>query len=298
MKPVRASWHNFVAFIPDLLFIIVVIVGARYLIKLLRFFSKELAGERLKIAGFYPDWARPTFNLIRFVIYILVLVITVPYLPFFESKAFRGISIFMGVLLSFGSSTAVSNIIAGLVLTYMRPFVIGDRVKIGETIGDVKEKTLLVTRVRTIKNEDISIPNANILNNHLKNFTKNARDLGIILHTSVTIGYDVSWKKVHELLLSAADKCELAEKEPKPFIFQKSLDDFYVNYELNIHTKQAGKMAFIYSELHKHILDAFNNEGIEILSPHYSALRDGHSLTIPKENVPKDYKKPGFSMGI
>ena len=176
----------------------------------------------------------------------------------------------------------------------MRPFKIGDRVKIGETVGDVMEKTLLVTRLKTIKNEDITIPNAQILTTQLKNFSSHAEESGLILNTTITIGYDVPWKKVEELLIKAALACEAIDKEPKPFVLKTSLDDFYVSYQLNAYTEQAAKAAVIYSEIHTQILDLFHQAGIEILSPHYGAQRDGNTLTVPPENIPKDYKAPGF----
>ena len=184
--------------------------------------------------------------------------------------------------------------VAGIVLTYMRPFRLGDRVKIAETMGDVVEKTLLVTRVRTIKNVDVSIPNAMVLGSHIINFSSSAKNKGLILHTTVTIGYDVPWKKVHELLLSAANESNNLLKEPSPFILQTSLDDSYVSYELNVYTNQPTLMAKIYSDLHQNIQDRFNEAGIEIMSPHYSAVRDGNATAIPEEYLPKGYSPKHF----
>jgi len=168
-------------------------------------------------------------------IIVFALVIVFPYIPGSDSPAFQGLSIFFGVLFSLGSTSAISNIVAGVVITYMRPFKVGDRVEIGNTIGDITERSLLVTRLRTIKNLDVTIPNSSILGNHIINFTKNAaEDVGIILHTSVTIGYDVVSDDVIKALVKGAQKTELLEKEPVPFVLVKSLDDFYVNYEVNL----------------------------------------------------------------
>ena len=195
-----------------------------------------------------------------------------------------------------GSSSAISNIIAGLVITYMRPFKLGDRVKIGDITGDVIEKTMLVTRVRTIKNEDISIPNAAVLSGSTINYSSSAQELGLILHSTVTIGYDVPWKQVHQLLIDAAKRTKFIENTPEPYVSQKSLEDWYVAYELNAYTKESHKIPSIYSQLHGNIQDVFNEAGVEIMSSHYMTLRDGNQTTIPTNYLPKDYEVPGFKI--
>ncbi|HYQ57194.1 MAG TPA: mechanosensitive ion channel family protein, partial [Draconibacterium sp.] len=274
---------------PNLFSIFVIIIITRYLLKILAVVVRELETGKLRIKGFHSDWAKPTFNLVKIVIYIITAVFIVQYLP--SSKAFQGVSIFVGVIFTLGSTSAIANIVAGIVITYMRPFQIGDRVKIGDTMGDIVEKNLLVTRIKTIKNEDVTIPNATIINTHLWNYTKNASQLGIILHPTVTIGYDVPAETVIKLLLEAAKNTKNLTRDFKPFVLQKSLNDFYVEYELNVYTKQPGKMAHFYSELNKSILNEFNKAGVEILSPHYSSFRDGNASTIPEKknaNFPTD----------
>ena len=170
----------------------------------------------------------------------------------------------------------------------MRPFQIGDRVKINGIIGDVKSKTILVTHLVTTKNEDVTIPNANILLGTITNYSNNEEGANIILHTTVTLGYDLPWEKVHKLLLSAANNTQLLDKNPAPFVLQTSLDDYYVSYELNAYTNVPKKMPFIYSEMHKNILDIFNDAGVEILSPAYMAARDGSLSTVPSQIKPED----------
>jgi small-conductance mechanosensitive channel len=296
LYPVRTVFGAFAAYVPNLFFIAVIVVVSYYFIKLVRFVFREIQKGTLTLARFYPEWAEPTYKIARFLIITFTLVVIFPYLPGSDSPAFQGISIFLGVLFSIGSSSAVANVVAGIVLTYTRAFKIGDRVKIGETAGDVIEKTLLVTRVRTIKNVDIAIPNAMVLSSHIVNFSSSALEHGLILNTGVTIGYDVPWRKVHELLLAAAAATEHILKDPVPFVFQKSLDDFYVSYELNAYTAKPLIMARIYSELHQNIQDKFNHGGVEIMSPHYGALRDGNQTTVPEENLPKDYVAPSFRL--
>lgn len=200
-----------------------------------------------------------------------MLVIIFPYLPGSSSAAFQGVSVFLGVLLSLGSSNAIANVIAGLVITYMRPFKVGDRVNIGEITGDVIEKTFLVTRIRTTKNEEVTVPNATVLSSNTTNFTSNTKpeDSGLILYTKVTMDYALPWQKIHELLINAALKTEHVLQEPKPFVLNTSLDDFYVSYQINIYTKEAGLQNSIYSDLHQNIQDACREAGIEMIAPAY-----------------------------
>jgi small-conductance mechanosensitive channel len=286
-KPLLKYSKAFVQFLPNLFSIAIIIIMSRLLVKLLAYFSKEIELGKLKLTGFYDDWAKPTFNLLRILIYAFAFVMVFPYLPGSDSPIFRGVSVFFGLLISLGSSSAISNIIAGLVITYMRPFKIGDKVKVGDVSGQIVEKTMLVTRLRTIKNEDVSIPNAAILNGSTTNYSSSAKSLGLILNSSVTIGYDIPWRKVHELLIEAANNTALINDNPQPFVLQTSLDDFYVSYQVNAYTQCAEKASRIYSDLHANILDAFNRAEIEILSPHYQADRNGEQTTIirsePKE---------------
>jgi len=290
-EPVKDVLRGLLQFVPNLIYIFVIVVITRYIIRVFSYLASEIEEERLILKGFYKDWAQPTFTILKIILLAFAMVFIFPYLPGSDSPAFRGVSIFLGVLFSLGSTSAIANIVAGIVITYMRPFSVGDRVQIGQSIGDVIERNLLVTRIRTIKNEDITIPNALIINSHLWNFSSNASELGIILHTSVTIGYDVPSEKVTELLLEAADNTKNLTRDFKPFVLQKSLGDFYVEYELNVYTKQPKKMAFFYSELHKSIREEFNKAGVEIMSPHYSAYRDGNASTIPPDASP-DKPKP------
>ena len=296
LDPLKGMFISIVNYIPNLITIIVIVVVARYVVKFLKFISNEIKHERLTLPNFYPEWAKPTFNIARFLVYMFVIIICYKYLPYSDSSIFQGVSIFIGVLVSLGSSTAIANIVSGLIITYMRPFQIGDRVKIDDITGDVIQKTLLVTRLRTIKNEDITVPNSKILSSHSTNFTSASNDLGLILHTTVTIGYDVPHEKVSELLISAAKEAEGIDKDREPFVLQTGLEDFYVSYQINAYTTQSHRMAAIYSEIHKNIQDKFNESGVEILSPHYRAARDGNHIAIPDQYIPKDYKTPGFNI--
>ncbi|MDO9635256.1 MAG: mechanosensitive ion channel family protein [Paludibacter sp.] len=269
-------------YLPNLFTIIVIYFIFKYLIRFVKYVFDEIEGGNLKISGFHQDWALPTFSIVKFLLYAFMFVLIFPYLPGSDSGIFRGVSVFIGILFSLGSSTAISNMVAGFVITYMRPFKIGDRIKIGEIVGDVVEKTMLVTRLRTLKNEEITIPNAAVLSGNTTNYSALAKTDGLILHTTVTIGYDVSWRNMHKALLEAAARTPNLMTEKKPFVLQTSLDDFYVSYQLNVYTTESNVLAPIYSDLHKHILDVCAEMGIEIMSPHYRAERDGNEITIPR----------------
>lgn len=294
LNPLKAMGSNALAFIPNLLTIAVIWFVARYILKVLEFFKEEVARGRLELKGFYPEWAKPTFNIVKILVIALTFVGIWPLLPMSDSEIFKGVSTFIGLLVALGGAGAISNVIAGLLITYMRSFKIGDRVKIGDVMGDVKEKSLLNTRVKTIKNEIITIPNSQMLNSHTINYTTANDEQGLILHTTVTLGYDVPWRTVHKVLIEAALATEFVKKLPKPYVLQTSLDDFYVSYQLNARTREINKMAKIYSELHQNIQDKCNEAGIEILSPHYGAQRDGNHSTIPQEHLPEDYRAPWF----
>lgn len=283
LSPAKNVWYSFWNYLPNIFTIAVIYLITSYLVKFLKFIAVEVENSRLNVPGFYPDWAMPTYKLVKFIVYAFMVVMIYPYLPGSDSDIFKGVSVFIGLIVSFGSTSAIANAVAGLVITYMRPFRVGDRVKIGDVTGEIVEKSLLVTRVRTTKNEDITVPNSAILTGHTVNYTSSSRELGLILHTSVTIGYDVPWRKVHELLIEAAVVTDGVNISKEPFVLQTSLDDWYVEYQLNAYTDAPEKMPKTYSELHANIQDKFNEAGIEIMSPHYRAMRDGNTSTIPKE---------------
>jgi small-conductance mechanosensitive channel len=298
INPLKKMGRGVWAYLPNLFTVLTVVFVFRYILKGVFYLKTEIQRGNLKISGFYPDWANPTYQILKVLLYAFMFVLIFPYLPGSNSPIFQGVSVFLGVLFTFGSSGSLSNIIAGLVLTYMRLFKIGDRVKIGDVTGDIIEKSLLVTRIRTTKNEIISIPNSTVMSSHTINYSSDTVDNGLILHTTITLGYDVPWKKVHQTLIDAAGRTEFLLKTPTPFVLQTSLDDFYVSYQINAYTKEANKQAKIYSDLHANIQDCCNENDIEILSPHYRASRDGNMSTIPAQYLPKDYEAPSFNLNI
>lgn len=280
--PLGSIVNAVIDFIPDFLFLVVLFLITRYGLKLARGVFAAIDDNRLQIKGFETDWAWPTYRIVRMGIIVFALVIAYPFIPGSDSAAFKGVSVLLGVLFSLGSTSVISNVIAGYTMTYRRAFRIGDRVKIGDTVGDVAEMRILVTHVRTPKNEEVVIPNSTILNGEVTNYSTLARDQGLILHTTVGIGYDVPWRQVEAMMLSAAEKTEGLLKEPQPFIRQKSLGDYAVNYELNAYCGNASQMIELYTKMHRNIQDVFNENGVQIMSPAYKA-DPAEPKVVPKE---------------
>lgn len=282
-KPIKAIGEDVFNYIPNLFTIFVIVIFIRYLIRFIRYLTEQIKEERLKISGFYPDWAQPTYRIIRFLLYAFMLAMIYPYLPGADSGEFKGISFFLGLIVSLGSSTVIGNILAGLVITYMRPFKLGDRIKLNDTIGFVVEKSALVTRIRTPKNELVTIPNSFMMSSQTTNYSESARKLGLIIHTEVTIGYDVPWRKVHQLLVDAAKATAGVSDEPEPFVQETALNDFFPVYQINAYVKDAGGLNQLYSALYQNIQDKFAAADVEILSPHYTSFRNGNESTVPTE---------------
>jgi small-conductance mechanosensitive channel len=281
VEPVVAVLQAFVGYVPSMFSIVVIVITTYYVLKLVRLVFEGIASGAITFRGFYPDWADTTYKIVRLLGIALALILIWPHLPASESPHFRGVAAFLGLLLSLGSASAVANVIGGVVMVYMRPFQIGDRVKIADTVGDVVEKTLLVTRVRTTKNVEVTIPNSMVLGNHIINYSSTARTGGILLHTTVTLGYDLSWRKVHEVLIGAARATPGILQEPAPFVLQTALNDHHVSYELNAYTDRPNEMAGTYSHLHQNMQDHCAAAGLEILSPLYAATRDGSGPVLP-----------------
>jgi len=299
LGPLQTVGSAVLATIPKLIFLAIIILITLYILKLMRHFFDEIEKGIIVLKGFYPEWAQPSYRICRLLVIAFAAVVAFPYIPGSSSSAFKGISIFVGVLFSLGSSSFIANILAGYALTYRRVFRIGDRVKIADFTGDVVESKLQVTVIRTVKNEEIIVPNSMIVNGHVINYSSLAKERGLILHTTVTIGYDAPWRQVHAMLLMAAEKTAGLLREPPPFVLQKSLDDFYVSYELNAYTDNPQGMTQIYSELHKNIQDAFNEYGVQIMSPAYESDPDRQKV-VPRERwytppakPPDDLEKKG-----
>ncbi|MGF1570162.1 MAG: mechanosensitive ion channel family protein [Nodosilinea sp.] len=283
-------------YLPNLLSIGLIIVITFYALRLLRWLFINVRRGRLSLPGFYPEWAEPTYRLLQFMTLAFAVAVIFPYLPGANSPAFQGVSIFLGVLVSLGSGGVIVSVLAGFVLVYTRAFELGDRIKVADVEGFVEEKSLFVTRIRTLTNVLVSVPNATLVSSNIVNYSALLRDrqMSVILTTTITLGYDAPWRLVYETLIDAAKATNGILHDPRPIVQQKALSDFYVEYEVRAHTDQPPYMEAIYSELHQNIQDKCNAVGIEILSPHYRAVRDGNTTTIPADYWPADYEAPGF----
>ena len=294
VRPVRLVGLALLNYLPNLFYIAVILTVMYFVMKVVRSLLREVERGNIRFSGFYPEWAQPTYKIVRFLLIAFTAVVIYPYLPGENSPAFKGVGIFIGVLFSLGSTSAVANVVAGVILIYTRGFRVGDWVRIGDNMGEVTAQSMLATHLKTIKNEEIIIPNSVILGGYVTNYSMLAQKDKLILYTSVTIGYDQPWRHIHELLIEAALKTPNILQTPTPFVLQAALDDSYVQYEINAYTDKPLLMVFTYSDLRANIQDAFFNAGVEIMSPTFHAVRDGNRTAMPREFLPPDYHPRGF----
>ena len=278
---------------PNFLTIIAAVMICRFVIRSIRLVMEAVGSRRMVLPGFDPDWASATSQLLRFLTLALTVVVVFPLLPGAASPAFQGISVFLGILLSLGSGGAISHVVSGVFLTYTNAFKVGDVIRLGELEGILIERSLLVARIRTFKNEEITIPNARVLEASITNYSVAARRHELILYTSITLGYDAPWQEVHQLLCRCVGLTEGLLKSPEPFVLQTSLDGAWVEYQINAYTELAERMPWIYSDLRGHIQDVFNEAGIELMTTHFHSVRDGNLSTIPSSYGKTD-SKVGF----
>jgi small-conductance mechanosensitive channel len=282
ITPLTSIGEGIVAQIPNVIFLVILVLLLRWLIGLIRLVFLAVERGSVKLAGFDPEWAMPTFKIIRVVIIAFGVVVAYPYIPGSSSAAFKGVSLFAGVVFSLGSSSVISNILAGFTMTYRRAFRVDDIVRIGDVVGQVADIRLQVTHIRTPKNEEVVIPNSTILTGEVTNYSTLARTRGLILHTTVGIGYETPWRQVEAMLLMAAERTPGLLREPAPFVLQKALGDFAVTYELNVACDQPQAMPRLYHGLHRSILDVFNEYGIQIMTPAYEGDPEQPKL-VPRE---------------
>jgi small-conductance mechanosensitive channel len=292
LDPLRALGAGFVDELPNLAFLLVLWLVVRYLLKLMRGFFASVEHGRLELENFEQEWAMPTFKLVRLLVIAFAVVIAYPYIPGSDSLAFKGVSVFLGVLLSLGSTSFVSNTIAGFTMTYRGAFREGDRIRVGETEGVVEDMKLMVTRVRTPKNESVIIPNSNILSSDVINYSHLARTEGLLLHTPVGIGYDVPWRQVEAMLIEAARRTEGLDTARAPFVLQTQLGDFAATYELNAYCDDPLRMPQLYSALHGNIQDVFNEHDVQIMSPAYVADPERPKVVPPERWYEAPARKP------
>ena len=268
-NPLSAMSAAVLRTLPDVIFLALLFIIVRYVLRLARLFFDSVENQTLRFESFDADWAAPTYRAVRLLIVLFALVVAYPHIPGSQSDAFKGLSLLVGVMFSIGSSSFVANLIAGYALTYRRVFTIGEWIRIDDKFGQVMHKRLQVTHLRTPKNEEVIVPNSLILSTPVINYSKLAREQGLILHTNVGIGYETPWRQVEAMLLLAAQRTTHLQSEPTPFVLQRALNDFSIDYEINAYCRDAGAMFRAMSELHRNILDIFNEHGVQIMTPAY-----------------------------
>jgi small-conductance mechanosensitive channel len=283
LRVVEGLLAGAVAAIPNLVSIALILAVTALVIRASNAWFREIARGGLKIPGFYPEWAVPTQRLVAGGLLLAGLVIAYPYVPGSGSKTFQGAGIFVGVLAALGSSAVATNVISGLMLIYTRAFREGDRVEINGVVGVVQDSALLVTRVLTPRNELVSIPNATVIGASITNYSLADREIQrpVALATTITIGYDVPWRQVHALMLTAAASVAGISDDPPPKVLQTALNDFHISYEIDACLRDVDGYRETLSELLAAIQDQFAAAGVEILSPGYHAVRDGSASTVP-----------------
>lgn len=283
-------------YLPNIFVLAIIVVFAYYLLRIIKPLFVVIEQGSLIIPGFYADWAKPTYNLLVMLVIALAAILGFPFLPGFNTPAFQGITVFISLLLSLGSTSVINNMVGGVILSYTRPFRLGDHIRVGEVIGDIVEKNFLAVRVMTPANQVITIPNSTLLTSDVVNFNISSREMGrsLILQATITLGYDVPWRQVYATLIQAALSTRHILPDPSPFVLQTELGDHAIRYQLNAFTSEPNQMVFIYSELYQNIQDKCNEAGIEILSPDYTAIRDGNASTMPTEYRSADYVAPPF----
>jgi small-conductance mechanosensitive channel len=287
IDPLRTMGAAVLGAIPGLVFITILVLIMRYVLKVARLFFSGIAEGNVTLADFDRDWAWPTYRIVRLLIIAFAVVVAYPYIPGSDSSAFKGLSVLLGVIFSLGSTSVIANTIAGYTLVYRRAFKVGDRVRIGEHVGVIVEMRVQVTHLRSLKNEDIVIPNSIVLTSVAVNYSALALKQGLILHTTVGIGYETPWRQVESMLIEAAHRTPDLLQAPSPFILQKSLGDFCVMYELNVYCDQPHQSERLYTVLHQNILDVFNEHGVQIMTPAYVS-----DPAIPKVVAREDWYLP------
>ncbi|GAA6158389.1 mechanosensitive ion channel family protein [Ruegeria sp. HU-ET01832] len=270
-EPVLLIFKGILSYIPNLIMLGLISWVTLYIIRGMRVFFDAVEAGSFDLGDFEKHWVSPTFNIARVVVILIALVFAVPYIPGSDSAAFQGLTILVGAMLSLGANSVVSNMLAGLFVIYRRSTSIGDRIQIGDHIGDVVQIKLMETHLKSIKNELISIPNAQLMNSDVVNFSKKTDGSGLLLHTTVGIGYEEPPEKVEAMLIEAARRTKGIKAKPEPFVLWTALADYAINYQINGYSTRGSIIPKIRSDLHRNIVAVFNENGVQIMTPSYMA---------------------------
>jgi small-conductance mechanosensitive channel len=296
--PLRGAYKAFGNYVPNLGYIFVILVCGWILRKAFKYFFASIQRGRIVFTNFPVEWAEPTYKLTRAALFLLVLVVSFPYLPGANTPLFRGFSLFFGALLTFGSSGFIGNLLAGILLTYQQAFRLGDVVRIEGTYGRITKKTLLITRLLTVGNEHVVIPNSKVLAASVTNYSAHSESGGFALGITATIGYEIDWRTVRKLLLEGAARTEQIATDPAPRVLANSFGNYSVEYELRTWTKNAEEIFETCTALRLNVLDAFADAGVEIMTPAILSLRDASELAVPTERFPNRPKPEGIRISL
>jgi small-conductance mechanosensitive channel len=268
--------------LPGLITVVIIFVVARLLTRVLVQFFGAVQASRVTLPWLHPDTAPPTLRILIVLLWLFAIMVAYPFMPGSGSGVFKGITLFAGAVFSLGSSALVGQFMSGLVLMYSRAFRRGDYVRVGECEGTILELGMLSTKIRTNKRELVTIPNSVVVGQEMKNYSRLAEETGVIVSTSVTIGYDAPWRQVHAMLEEAAARTTKLKREPPPYVYQMALSDFYVEYQLFAYLEFPNERIPVLAALHANIQDVFNEHGVQIMSPHFESQPEG-KVVAPRE---------------
>ena len=269
---------SMLASVPDLLMVTIIFWLANMISGIIKNIFQRIESGALHTEFFDPETAKATRRVFAVLVWILALVIAYPYIPGSDTEAFKGVSVFIGLIISLGSAGIVSQLLGGLIVVYSRAFQPGEYVKIDDYEGMVSVVGVLSTKIKTIRNEEVTIPNAVLLSATSTNYSRLSKGTGVYISTSVTIGYDTPWQQVHHLLITAAAKTEGLRKTPAPDVRQIALSDFYVEYRLIMFIDDPMQKVKILSAVHQQIQDAFAEAHVQIMSPHFEGQPEADVL--------------------
>lgn len=296
--PLQDAAQSIENYVPNLGYLFVILMLGWILLRALRYLFASIQKGTLVFETFPAEWADPTYKLCRTILFLFVLMVSFPYLPGSNSAFFKGFTVFVGALVTFGSSGFIGNLLAGILLTYARAFKVGDVVQIEGVYGKVTEKTLLVTRVLSAGHEHVAIPNSKVLTASVRNYSDHGLGDCVAVSVEATIGYDVDWRTVHKLLLEGAARTEQIATDPAPRVLEISFGNYSVDYELRAWTKTSEGIFESRAALRRNVLDAFADGGVEIMTPTILAHRDASELAVPPERFPNRRPSRGIKVEL
>lgn len=283
LRLLRELGDTVVFSIPGLLAVFVIFLGTRWLIRLAYALFDQIAVGKINVSWMDADVAKATQRIFAAIAWVFAIIVAYPYIPGSHTDAFKGISVFVGLVVSLGSTGIINQIMSGLFVVYSKALKTGEWVKVNETEGEVLEVGLLAAKIRTIEGQEVTLPNSVLVGTTTTNYTR----LGMVINCTVTIGYDAPWRQVHALLLRAAERTPNLRKQPEPYVLQRALSDFYVAYTLIARLESERGRVESTSILHSQIQDAFNEFGVQIMSPHYMVQPESDMVVPPaKWHVP------------